>query len=893
MPIRDVDAYGVPIAAAANRGLAGIDGILATAAGYASAGSGATPVFLLVGDQALLHDLSSLRILADQKERGRIFKVILVNNNGGAIFSFLPVSDLDADDALDEETEFEPLFGAPHRADFQALAAGFGLLGGFARCSTRAALESALADDRSVVIEAKVATTRRENVRTHRKIDARARAAVRAALVGDATRVGAVSLAWSRVRPPPPPPPGFDFFPPSERKKKNKPLVVLHGLFGTNSDLDRVVRLGDLCDDDREVIKFDLTGHGASGPRQVDPVAFSFDAHVAALLAALDRARIETFDVLGYSFGARLALGIKRAAPRRVRKVIAASANLEGRDSMSPTARRDRLETDRLIAETVGGLRTRDDWRRFFDEKWYATSAKTGIWATLRANETVYAEMLERRLGSGPRPEAVAASLRGAGLAASPALWTAADDEDVAYVYGANDKRCEAIARRLASSRCRIFRVEGAGHALPDEAPADLGAAARAFLVEKNDDYKHPEESITCVLIKAVRVEPFDLPRRAAPAARWNATPNPAESSSNLLRGVLVALADSTSFTSGSRGIGEASPCRGVHQETFETVLAELRECEPVLLGARVPLSVARLDGNLTAWIEKTLGGRRLSPTARFALETALLQLVAAPSSLLYARALDGHARSRVRLAALLAPGPPPLGSSRVVKLKVGELAPEDDARRVAEVVASDARIRIRVDANRAWTPTEYVAFEAALSPAARAAIDFVEEPSAEPVTATLAVALDESIADSAERYPERFWSDSWTDAAALVLKPAVLGVETTIRIAREATRRKKMVILSSCFESGVGLSHVATMAAALDDGDLAYFLFFFVRDDVARRHGLGTYAWLDNDDVLRPSFAQLVENSAVEHGTADVIEVALCESALDGAAALLLATPR
>ncbi|KAJ8611315.1 hypothetical protein CTAYLR_006599, partial [Chrysophaeum taylorii] len=325
MPIRDVDAYGVPIAAAANRGLAGIDGILATAAGYASAGSGATPVFLLVGDQALLHDLSSLRILADQKERGRIFKVILVNNNGGAIFSFLPVSDLDADDALDEETEFEPLFGAPHRADFQALAAGFGLLGGFARCSTRAALESALADDRSVVIEAKVATTRRENVRTHRKIDARARAAVRAALVGDATRVGAVSLAWSRVRPPPPPPPGFDFFPPSERKKKNKPLVVLHGLFGTNSDLDRVVRLGDLCDDDREVIKFDLTGHGASGP-----------------------AKIETFDVLGYSFGARLALGIKRAAPRRVRKVIAASANLEGRDSMSPTARRDRLETDRL-----------------------------------------------------------------------------------------------------------------------------------------------------------------------------------------------------------------------------------------------------------------------------------------------------------------------------------------------------------------------------------------------------------------------------------------------------------------------------------------------------------------------------------------------------------------
>ncbi|MGI8649377.1 MAG: 2-succinyl-5-enolpyruvyl-6-hydroxy-3-cyclohexene-1-carboxylic-acid synthase [Rubrobacter sp.] len=118
LPVRDMDSYAEPVPGrgyvpvAVNRGASGIDGTVATAAGF-SLGHGG-PVTLLIGDLALLHDLNSLAML-----RNLPVTVVVVNNDGGGIFSMLPIAR--------HEEFFETYFGTPHGLGFEDAARMFGL----------------------------------------------------------------------------------------------------------------------------------------------------------------------------------------------------------------------------------------------------------------------------------------------------------------------------------------------------------------------------------------------------------------------------------------------------------------------------------------------------------------------------------------------------------------------------------------------------------------------------------------------------------------------------------------------------------------------------------------------------------------------------------------------
>lgn len=119
MPIRDVEWYAAPRGGAqilANRGANGIDGVVSTALGVAI-GSGA-PTMALVGDLAFLHDSNALVGLAS---RDLDLTIVVVDNDGGGIFHFLPQRD-----ALEEGT-FERLFATPHGVDLVGLIGAFGL----------------------------------------------------------------------------------------------------------------------------------------------------------------------------------------------------------------------------------------------------------------------------------------------------------------------------------------------------------------------------------------------------------------------------------------------------------------------------------------------------------------------------------------------------------------------------------------------------------------------------------------------------------------------------------------------------------------------------------------------------------------------------------------------
>jgi 2-succinyl-5-enolpyruvyl-6-hydroxy-3-cyclohexene-1-carboxylate synthase len=119
MPIRDVDAFvrgdHRQLRLVSNRGANGIDGVVSTALGAAAVAAG--PVVLIVGDLSFLHDLNGMLAAAKFDLDGT---VVVLNNDGGGIFSFLPQAE-----QLDAPT-FEALFGTPTGLDIAAAARLFG-----------------------------------------------------------------------------------------------------------------------------------------------------------------------------------------------------------------------------------------------------------------------------------------------------------------------------------------------------------------------------------------------------------------------------------------------------------------------------------------------------------------------------------------------------------------------------------------------------------------------------------------------------------------------------------------------------------------------------------------------------------------------------------------------
>ncbi|MGG2971831.1 2-succinyl-5-enolpyruvyl-6-hydroxy-3-cyclohexene-1-carboxylic-acid synthase [Geobacillus stearothermophilus] len=158
MPIRDADTFfwstDKPLRVLANRGANGIDGVVSSALG---AGAAAGPLALVIGDLSFYHDLNGL--LAAKMHRLQA-TIVLLNNNGGGIFSFLPQAR--------HEGPFETLFGTPTGLSFSDAVGMYG--GRHATPRTwdefrRQVAESFEAGGLHVV---EVRTSRAENVQMHR-----------------------------------------------------------------------------------------------------------------------------------------------------------------------------------------------------------------------------------------------------------------------------------------------------------------------------------------------------------------------------------------------------------------------------------------------------------------------------------------------------------------------------------------------------------------------------------------------------------------------------------------------------------------------------------------------------------------------------------------------------
>jgi 2-succinyl-5-enolpyruvyl-6-hydroxy-3-cyclohexene-1-carboxylate synthase len=169
MPIRDVEeffpALTEPPRVLANRGANGIDGTVSSALGVAAASDG--PVVLVLGDVTLAHDFGGL---LSMRRHGLALTIVLLNNEGGGIFNFLPVAS--------ERDVFEEHIATPTGLDFAQVAALYGC--GHTRVTTvddfAGALMRALGGDETTIIE--IQTERVANRRLHAEVESAALAAL-------------------------------------------------------------------------------------------------------------------------------------------------------------------------------------------------------------------------------------------------------------------------------------------------------------------------------------------------------------------------------------------------------------------------------------------------------------------------------------------------------------------------------------------------------------------------------------------------------------------------------------------------------------------------------------------------------------------------------------------
>ncbi len=259
--------------------------------------------------------------------------------------------------------------------------------------------------------------------------------------------------------------------------------------------------------------------------------------------------------------------------------------------------------------------------------------------------------------------------------------------------------------------------------------------------------------------------------------------------------GLLVRL------TLGERsGWGEISPLPGFSQETL----------------AEAQVQVER-------WLEQWLADESTPlpemPSVAFGLSCAL------------AEAEDSLPQAADYRAAPLCTGDPDelilalaeMSGEKIAKVKVGLYEAVRDGMVVNLLLEAVPELRLRLDANRTWTPLKAQQFAKYVNPDHRSRIDFIEEPcktreqSREFCRETgIAIAWDESLREA------DFTFTAEPGVSAVVIKPTLTGSLDKVREQVAAAHRLGLkAVISSSIESSLGLTQLARIAAWLTPGTL------------------------------------------------------------------------
>jgi len=168
------------------------------------------------------------------------------------------------------------------------------------------------------------------------------------------------------------------------------------------------------------------------------------------------------------------------------------------------------------------------------------------------------------------------------------------------------------------------------------------------------------------------------------------------------------------------------------------------------------------------------------------------------------------------------------LGQHRCLKLKVGRQELSADQKMIRTILQRWPELTLRLDANRLWTTEQALKF---FDWAQGLPIEYIEDPIANDDHLDrlqgIAIALDELLRPDLIQLP---------CVRAVIIKPSLWGASVQDLIA-EANKQQKQVILSSAFESSIGLSRIAALLPESQD-----------------HHGLGTISWFKDHVVNDPA---------------------------------------
>jgi O-succinylbenzoate synthase len=312
----------------------------------------------------------------------------------------------------------------------------------------------------------------------------------------------------------------------------------------------------------------------------------------------------------------------------------------------------------------------------------------------------------------------------------------------------------------------------------------------------------------------------------------------------------------------GFEGFGEISPLAGRSAETLNEAYEQTLFLKSNFTGELFPQGMEKLDGKFQSWFE---GGIGLIPSVQFGIEMAVLNLLANAKQIPLFKLLSNEGRPQVRVSALLD------GTRHEVvrqaqrlkeegctamKLKVHGSIEESavNVQAVRDVLKED--VLLYLDANQSWSLEEAIIFGREIE---KNFVSYIEEPIKNVYQipefykeTMIPVALDESLLKLS--FGE---IQALEGVDVLVLKPTLLGgIEKAWQIAQQTKAVGMRSVISSSFETGLGILTLANLAGCS------------ARDDEA---GLDTLKWFRQD--------LLNEKLAIDGGKIDISSRAIRET--------------
>lgn len=309
--------------------------------------------------------------------------------------------------------------------------------------------------------------------------------------------------------------------------------------------------------------------------------------------------------------------------------------------------------------------------------------------------------------------------------------------------------------------------------------------------------------------------------------------------------GLVIRITDDAAHV----GLGEIAPLPGFSPESLPQCEQQAITWRWSALGQVVPEHLEELSGGFEQW----LGQHDLAPSVRCGIEMAILSLLAASRGCSIGHLLADSPRATIEVNALLSGDSSSILKQareavsqgyRTVKLKIGRNSMAGDIELMERVrLAVGPEVQLRLDANGTFDVETALQL---LGKASSFGIEYIEEPVSGVTNLSqllrsepdVSVAIDESLLSTTPMTLRELPA-----LKAAILKPTLLGIERTMAFARAAVAVGAIPVVTSMFESGLGLIQLAELASAVTPPGTAV--------------GLDTRRWLTEDILTCDIYAR------------------------------------